>query len=65
MQVILTYGPIMNFVESDIEARLEVKVQVFECFRQWSRRKTEAYHTIFGYLFPHISIHVGQDYARV
>lgn len=55
----------MNLVECDIEARLELEAQVFECFRQWSRPKAEAYHTIFGYLIPHISIHVGQDHARV
>ncbi|OQD78121.1 hypothetical protein PENANT_c086G01457 [Penicillium antarcticum] len=41
-----------------IEARLEVEVQAFERHREWSRREAEAYHTIFRYLSPHISIHV-------
>ncbi|KAJ9479278.1 hypothetical protein VN97_g13174, partial [Penicillium thymicola] len=40
------------------EARLEVQVQAFERHREWSRREAEAYHTIFRYLSPHISIHV-------
>ncbi|KAI2694761.1 hypothetical protein CBS147372_9600 [Penicillium roqueforti] len=43
-----------------IEARLEVEVQAFERHREWSRREAEAYHTIFRYLFPHISIHVAE-----
>jgi hypothetical protein len=41
-----------------IEARLKVEVQAFERHREWSRREAEAYHTIFRYLSPHISIHV-------
>ncbi|KAJ5559483.1 hypothetical protein N7513_001882 [Penicillium frequentans] len=41
-----------------IEARHEVEVQAFERHREWSRREAEAYHTIFRYLSPHISIHV-------
>ncbi|OKO89563.1 hypothetical protein PENSUB_13629 [Penicillium subrubescens] len=41
-----------------IEARLEVEVQAFERHREWSRREAEAYHTIFRYLSPHISVHV-------
>lgn len=41
-----------------IDARLEVEVQAFERHREWSRREAEAYHTIFRYLSPHISIHV-------
>jgi hypothetical protein len=41
-----------------IEARLEVEVQAFERHREWSRSEAEAYHTIFRYLSPHISIHV-------
>jgi hypothetical protein len=41
-----------------IEARLEVEVQAFERHREWSRREAEAYHTIFRYLSPHISIHI-------
>ncbi|CAG7979910.1 unnamed protein product [Penicillium salamii] len=41
-----------------IEARLEVEVQAFERHREWSRREAEAYHTIFRYLSPNISIHV-------
>ncbi|KAJ9482036.1 hypothetical protein VN97_g11412 [Penicillium thymicola] len=40
------------------EARLEVEVQAFERHREWSRREAEAYHTIFRYLSPNISIHV-------
>jgi hypothetical protein len=51
-----------------IEARLEVEVQyvqAFERHREWSRREAEAYHTIFRYLSPHISIHVaGLDTSR-
>jgi transposase InsO family protein len=35
-----------------------VEVQAFERHREWSRREAEAYHTIFRYLSPHISIHV-------
>jgi hypothetical protein len=35
-----------------------VEVQAFERHREWSRREAEAYHTIFWYLSPHISIHV-------
>ncbi|KAJ5267756.1 hypothetical protein N7478_010564 [Penicillium angulare] len=38
-----------------IEARLEVEVQAFE---RHHRREAEAYHTIFRYLSPHISIHL-------
>ena len=41
-----------------IEARLEAEVQAFERHREWLRREAEAYHTIFRYLSPHISIHV-------
>jgi hypothetical protein len=41
-----------------IEARLEVEVQAFERHKEWSRREAEAYHIIFRYLSPHISLHV-------
>ncbi|OQE62857.1 hypothetical protein PENNAL_c0258G03846, partial [Penicillium nalgiovense] len=34
------------------------EVQAFERHREWSRREAKAYHTIFRYLSPHISIHV-------
>ena len=40
-----------------IEARLEVEVQAFQRHCEWSRREAEAYHTIFRYLSPLISIH--------
>ncbi|KAI3093361.1 hypothetical protein CBS147333_10096 [Penicillium roqueforti] len=45
-------------IQRAIEARLEVEVQAFERHREWSRREAEAYHAIFRYLSPHISIHV-------
>ena len=41
-----------------IEARLEVRSRHSSATREWSRREAEAYHTIFRYLSPHISIHV-------
>ncbi|CEJ62229.1 hypothetical protein PMG11_10735 [Penicillium brasilianum] len=41
-----------------IEARLEVEVQAFERHKEWSRREAEAYHIIFRYLSPNISVHV-------
>ena len=41
-----------------IDARLEAEVQAFERHREWSRREAEAYHTIFRYLSPNISVHV-------
>ncbi|KAJ6070216.1 hypothetical protein N7467_011535 [Penicillium canescens] len=50
--------PLLVILRSSIEARLEVEVQAFERHREWSRREAEAYHTIFRYLSPQISIHV-------
>jgi hypothetical protein len=48
-----------------IKARLEVEVQAFERFREWSRREAEAYHPIFRHLSPHIRGHVaGLDTSR-
>ncbi|KAJ5111482.1 hypothetical protein N7532_002017 [Penicillium argentinense] len=41
-----------------IDVRLEVEIQAFERHREWSRREAEAYHTIFRYLSPNISMHV-------
>ncbi|OKP10396.1 hypothetical protein PENSUB_4185 [Penicillium subrubescens] len=41
-----------------IEAHVEVEVQAFDRHKEWSRREAEAYHIIFRYLSPNISIHV-------
>ncbi|KAJ5742287.1 hypothetical protein N7533_011696 [Penicillium manginii] len=41
-----------------IDTHLEVEIQAFERHREWSRREAKAYHTIFRYLSPNISMHV-------
>jgi hypothetical protein len=40
-----------------IETRLEIEVQAFERYEKWSKCEAEAYHTIFRYLSPEVSIH--------
>lgn len=48
-----------------IEARLEAEVQAFERHREWLRCETEAYHIIFWYLSPYISIYItGLEISR-
>ena len=40
-----------------IDTRLEIEVQAFERYEKWSKCEAEAYHTIFRYLSPEVSIH--------
>ncbi|KAF9890687.1 hypothetical protein FE257_005553 [Aspergillus nanangensis] len=44
--------------QAAVQIRLEFEGQAYDCYQDWCRRETEAYHTIIKYLSPIVSAQV-------